>query len=127
MTVTALNFVVSTNEDWRDTLEIKKGDPAEHVDLTGSTFEAHMRAPIESLIPDMILSTANTRLFFDPDQDDEDLKGRLSFNVPKELMQYVVPATYEIDILWTNPEGQVDRIVAGKVIAQRGVTRTVNL
>jgi hypothetical protein len=127
MSVTNLDFIVSTNEDWRDTMEIKEGDPLAFVDLTGSTFAAHLRAPIESLIPDLIMDTTNGKLFFDPDQADEDLVGRLSFNVPKAEMQYIHPATYEIDILWTNPDGLVKRIVAGKVYAQRGVTRTVNL
>lgn len=123
MSLTIVNFIVSTNEDWQDSLLIQSGDPLEAVDLTGSTFKAHLRAPIEALSPEIELSTANERLFFDPDQADPDLKGLLSFNVPHAVMRYVAIGTYSMDIVWTNVDGVVDRIVNGTVQVQRGVTR----
>lgn len=120
MSLTIVDYLVATNENWRDSVTLESGDPAGPVDLTGSTFRAHLRQPAEALHTVLVCTTENGRLVI---ADQEEDTGVLAWNVPVEVLQYIEPGEYAYDVVWTDAEGNIDRFMAGKVTIQRGVTR----
>jgi hypothetical protein len=120
MSLTIIDYLVLTNEDWEDGLVLDDGgDPAEPLDLTGSSFRAHLRPAPGSLLVTLEASTANGRLVI----ADNPESGTLNWNVPKALMATIEPGEYVYDIVWTKPDLSSDTVAAGTVTVHRGVTR----
>jgi hypothetical protein len=123
MSMTVIEYLVLTNEDWVDTLELttlaedEEDDPAP-VDLTGSSFAAHIRTSPDALNKIVIATTGNGRLVVA-----EPANGLLAWNIPAEEMAVIEPGVYFYDIVWTSADGIIDTIAAGHVTVQRGVTR----
>lgn len=123
-----IDFVVGTNEDWRDILTLYEpwdgasdgeAPPAEHdtLDLTAATFAMHLRRAPGDTTAALILSSANSRLGLSGTPTD----GRLIWNVDKTVMSKIAPGIYVHDI--TMAQGGVDRVVArGTVEIVLGVT-----
>lgn len=121
MSLTQVDYLIRTNEDWRDSLELTTGEPesAVPVDLTGSTFRAEIRSAPDLLTVILEASTENDRLVIsDPATD-----GILSWNISTSVMAQLKPGLYVYDIVWTQPNGVVDTFVAGNITIERGVTR----
>ncbi|HEY8356696.1 MAG TPA: hypothetical protein VIL30_04465 [Ramlibacter sp.] len=117
MSLTTVNYLVLTNEDWRDTLELENnGDP---VDLTGSAFRAQLRTTADTLAVALDASTSNGRMVIADAPG-----GILSWNVAPEVLEDMEPGTYVYDIVWTTPGGVEDTIVDGTITLKRGVTRS---
>lgn len=131
MSYTEINYLVSTNEDWRDGLTIASGEGNEEgpVSLVGSSFIAHVRRAEDALAIVMVASTDNGRLVIAEELDtgsDPESVGVLLWNVTDdEVRQHFEPGSYVYDILWFEPGGTVDMIVAGKIEVVRGITRPV--
>lgn len=120
MSLTIVDYLVRTNEDWRDSLNLTSGvgEEAEPVDLTGSTFAAQIRSSPDALFVLLEASTTNGRLVIA-----DAAGGVLSWNITADEMATLVPATYAYDIVWTNPDGLIDTFVAGTLTVERGITR----
>lgn len=128
MSYTEINYLVSTNEDWRDGLTIASGEGDEPVSLVGSSFIAHVRRAEDALAIVMVASTDNGRLVIAEELDtggDPENAGVLLWNVTDDEMRLIEPGEYVYDILWFEPGGTVDMIVAGKIEVVRGITRPV--
>ena len=120
MSLTIIDYLVKTNEDWLDGLFLDDGaDPPEPHDLTGSSFRAHLRASPESLVVVLECSTANGRLLIASDPE----TGGLAWNVMKAEMKLIEPGVYHYDMLWTKPDGHEDVVAAGTITVERGITR----
>jgi hypothetical protein len=120
MSLTIIDYLVLTNEDWVDSLLLDDGgDPAEPVDLTGSEFLAQLRSEPGSLTVVLEASTDNGRLVISSEPE----TGGLSWNIFQDEMRLIEPGVYHYDIVWTRPGGYADTIVAGKVTVERGITR----
>lgn len=128
---TEINYLVATNEDWRDGLEIATGEAEERtpVSLIGSSFIAHIRRADDALNAVMVASTDNGRLVIAEEMGtggDPESVGVLLWNISDdEVRQHFEPGEYVYDILWFEPGGGVDMIVAGKIEVVRGITRPV--
>lgn len=121
MSLTLVDYLVLTNEDWRDTLDLFVGDDPETgdpVDLTGSSFRAQLRTSEHTLNVSLECSTTNGRLVVD-----EPASGRVSWNVPPEILRTLEPGVYVYDMVWTNAGGVEDTFIAGTVTIKRGITR----
>lgn len=120
MSLTIVDYLVRTNEDWRDSLSLTTGvgDDAEAVDLTGSTFSAQIRSTPDTLLVLMEASTTNGKLVIA-----DAAGGVLSWNIAADEMATLVPAIYAYDMVWTNPDGIIDTFVAGTLTVERGITR----
>jgi len=121
---TEINYLVSTNEDWRDGFLIEEA--AAPVDLTGSSFIAHIRETENTLSIVLAASTDNGLLEIAPDQGDtgSETTGVVSWNVPETTMRLIEPGEYVWDIVWIDADGNQDMIAAGSVEIKRGITRT---
>ena len=118
--LTIVDYLVLTNEDWRDGLVITADDDGDvPVDLTGSSFLAHIRDNADRLHVIVTASTDNGKLVVsDPPTD-----GVLSWNINADEMATITPGDYVYDIVWTTAGGVIDTIIAGKITVKRGVTR----
>lgn len=120
MSLAIIPYLVLTNEDWEDGLLLDDGgDPAEPLDLTGSSFRAQIRASEASLLVILEASTDNGLLAVDSDPE----TGFISWNVPRATMAAIEPGEYVYDIVWTKPDTSRDTIVAGTLTVKRGITR----
>ncbi|WAJ27140.1 hypothetical protein [Antarcticirhabdus aurantiaca] len=119
MSLTTVDFLIATNEDWRDALTLTEGEAETPVNLAGSSFVAQLRQPAEALHIILEASTANGMLQITAPTTD----GTVAWNVPPEVLRLIPPGDYAYDMVWTNADGIVDRFVAGKVTIQRGITR----
>jgi hypothetical protein len=123
MSFFTINFAVSTNEDWVDTLaivEIPEGeDDPVPLDLEGTSFLMHIRKAATTLAIVMVLSTSNGRLIIEPDEEDV---GKLTFFVPE--VEMLDPGVYVHDIVWTLADGREINFAEGTLTVKLGVTRT---
>lgn len=118
MSVNVVDYIVATNEDWRDTLDLTSGDADTPVDLTGSIFIAHLRPAPDTLYTTIEASTLNGRIVI------ADAKtGQISWNINTDEMRLIAPGVYFYDIVWISAENAVDNFVAGTVTVIRGITR----
>jgi hypothetical protein len=120
MSLTIIDYLVKTNEDWLDGmfLDDGAGPPVAH-DLTGSSFKAHIRTEPDSLTVVLECSTDNGRLLISSDPE----TGGLSWNVMRAEMRLIEPGVYHYDMVWTRPGGYADTVIAGTVTVERGITR----
>lgn len=121
---TEIDYLVLTNEDWRDGIVIEDDDGP--VDLTDSTFVAHIRETANKLSIILAASTDNGLLEIAPDQGDtgSETTGVVSWNVPETTMRLIVPGEYVWDIVWIDADGNRDTIAGGAIEIRRGITRT---
>jgi hypothetical protein len=120
MSLTIIDYLVLTNEDWEDSIELDDGaeDP-EPLDLTGSSFKSQLRTEEGSLTVVLECSTDNGRLVIDADP----LTGKVSFNVSKSMLSLMTPGVYVYDTVWIKPDLSQDTVAAGTVTVKRGITR----
>lgn len=125
MSLFTINFAISTNEDWVDTLvftEIPEGEEeAEPLDLAGTSFLMHLRTLPTRLATVLVLSTGNGRIIIEPDEEDV---GKLTFHVPQETVDDIDPGTYVHDIVWTLADGREINFAEGTLTVKLGVTRS---
>jgi hypothetical protein len=118
-----IDFLLPTNQDWNDSFQIgaNTGEDGafEPTDLTGYTFQMHIRRQVDDLDTLMILNTANTRIGISGDASD----GAIAIQVPDEEVQRITPGTYVHDIVMFDADGDPRRIAKGTVTVERGVTR----
>ena len=118
-----IDFLLPTNQDWNDSFQIgaNTGEDAafEPTDLTGHTFQMHIRRQVDDLSAAMILNTANARIAISGDASD----GTIAIYVPDEEVQRIAPGTYFHDIVMFDLDGDPRRIAKGTVTVERGVTR----
>lgn len=120
MSLTIIDYLVLTNEDWTDSLILDDGgDPAEPINLTGSSFEAQLRDAPGSLTVVLACSTGNGRLVISSEPE----TGGISWNVMRNEMRLIEPGVYHYDMVWTRPGGYADTVIAGTVTVERGITR----
>jgi hypothetical protein len=121
---TEIDYLVSTNEDWRDSLLIAEDE--EPVDLTGSSFIAHIRETKDTLSIILAASTDNGLLEIAPNQGETFSvdTGVVSWNVAETTMRLIEPGKYVWDIVWIDADGNQDMIAAGSIEIVRGITRT---
>lgn len=122
MPLYSINFEVSTNEDWVDTLQFQEGSEGSEtpVDLTGTSFLMHIRRTPTQLAEDLVLSTANGRLIIEPAPEDA---GKLSVYVPKDTVNDLTPGPYVFDLIWTMSDGREVNLAAGSLTVNLGITR----
>lgn len=122
MSLYQINFAVSTNEDWVDTLQFQEGPEGSQtpVDLTGSSFLMHVKEAATQLAEELILSTDNGRLIIEPAPEDE---GKLSIYVPQETVNDLNPGVYVFDVVWTMADGREVNLAAGTLTVILGITR----
>jgi hypothetical protein len=124
-----IDFLLPTNQDWNDTFRIGtgEGEDFEPTDLTGCTFQMHIRRAVEDTSAVMILNAANSRLgisLVDPDGDTVTAAdGYVAIYVPDEHVQRIAPGGYVHDILMFDSDGNPKRIAVGTVTVEKGVTR----
>jgi hypothetical protein len=118
-----IDFLLPTNQDWNDSFQIgaNTGEDGafEPTDLTGYTFQMHIRRQVDDLDTLMILNTANTRIGISGDASD----GAIAIQVPDEEVQRITPGVYFHDIVMFDADGDPRRIAKGTVTVERGVTR----
>lgn len=119
MPLVRMDYAVNTNEDWVDTFQIVSGDPPIPVDLTGSTFTAHVRRAATDLDTVIEASTANGKLVVSSPPSD----GLVSWNVPREQLEILKSRDYVYDIVWTRADGREIAFAVGTIDLQLGVTR----
>ena len=122
MSLFQINFSVSTNEDWLDTLSFAaevEGEP-EPYDITDSSFLMHIRKEATKLSTVLVLSTENGRIIVEPAMEDV---GKLTLSVPKETVDDIDPGTYVHDIVWTMGDGREVNLAQGTLTVNLGVTR----
>ena len=123
MSLVTINFAVSTNEDWVDTIAIVEdpgGEDEGPADLTGSSFLMHVRKTAPTLAVMLILSTDNGRLIIEPGEEDA---GKLTFYVAQDVIESIDPGTYVHDVVWTLPDGREVNFADGTLQIALGVTR----
>ena len=118
MAAYVLDFTLAGNEDWKDSLSFVSGDPPSEVDLTGYTFEQHIRETAGSDFAILTCSTENGRLVISTPATD----GVLSWNVPMAVMRSLKPGEYVHDLVLTL-SGVRRRVAAGTVTIVETVTR----
>lgn len=122
MSLWTVNFVVATNEDWRDSISLVtnpgESDEAPY-DLTGSSFSMQLRNVAESLRVVLDLSTDNGRIIV----ADPETGGNLSIFVPKSAIDEIGPGSFSHDIIWTRGDGAIVNLAAGTVTFTLGITR----
>lgn len=112
---TKIDFLISTNEDWLDALVLKDGEN-NPIDLTGSTFRAHIRREPDALTVVLNATSANGLLVI--------LESAAAWNVPfATIVEKLNPGTYAYDFLWTDADGVVTRIAEGTLTVELGITR----
>lgn len=123
MSYTEINYLVSTNEDWRDAMQIEDDDGP--VSLAGSSFIAHIRRFQDDLAVVLECSTSNGLLTIADGQDEtaSQTVGVLSWNVTDDVLRLIEPGEYVYDVLWSEPGGSVDMIAGGSIQIVRGITR----
>ncbi|WP_019997235.1 hypothetical protein [Aureimonas ureilytica] len=119
MSITLVNYLVSTNEDWRDAIALVQGEAEDPVDITDDEFVAQLRLPVEALHVLLEASTTNGFLQIVP----PGTTGLLAWNVPASIMRTLPPGIYPYDMVWTREGNAIDRFAAGIVTIERGVTR----
>ena len=124
-----VDFVVQTNEDWRDILTLYEPwegmdgstpPPAEQpkIDLTDAVFSMHLRSEVDATIVALSLTSANGRIGLSGTPAD----GKIIWNVDVAVMATVAPGIYVYDLVMTQDE--VERVIArGTVEVVKGVTR----
>lgn len=120
MTLFSINFAISTNEDWVDSLVFVSGEEQEPLDLSGSSFKMQLRTVPEKLTKIDEFSTENSRLVIEPAIEDV---GKLSIVVPKETVDNISPGVYVYDLVWTMADGRAVNLAAGTVTVKLGITR----
>lgn len=119
MSFTVVDYLVTTNEDWRDALELTDDQDAP-IDLSGSTFLAHIRESSDSLSVALVASTENGRLAI----ADPPTSGIIAWNLAASELALVPPGVYVYDIVWTSAGDIADTVVGGTITVKRGITRT---
>lgn len=116
-----IDFLLPTNQDWNDSFVVGtgEGEDFEARDLTGCTFEMHVRRKVDDTAAAMILNAANARLGISGDPED----GTIAIYVPDEHVQRLAVGTYVHDIVMFDASGNPRRIAVGTVTVEKGVTR----
>lgn len=123
MSYTEINYLVATNEAWRDAIEIEDADGP--VPLIDAFFIAHIRRTPNDLDVVLECSTYNGRLVIADGQDETagENVGVLSWDVPVEILRLIEPGSYSYDLLWFEPGQEPDMIAGGTIQVVRGITR----
>lgn len=114
-----IDFLLPTNQDWADSFTIQAGDPLAPVNLTGHTFQMHIRHHVEDLATVMILTSGNGRIGI----SGSPANGTVAIYVPDDEIKHLEPGEYAHDILMFDAAGNPRRIAVGTVVVERGVTR----
>ena len=122
MSLYEINFTVSTNEDWVDTLQFQEGVEGDQtpVDLSGSSFLMHVRQEATQLAEVLILSTDNGRVIIEPAPEDT---GKLSIYVSQETVDDLDPGAYVFDMVWTMADSREVNLASGTLTVILGITR----
>jgi hypothetical protein len=121
MSLTVIDYLLKTNEDWQDSIELDDGAVSPTpLDVTGSSFLAHVRTEPDSLDIVLAASTANNMLVIAEDPT----TGVVSWNVPKSVLSLIEPGVYVYDMVWTKADTSEDTVVEGTITVKRGITRT---
>lgn len=130
MSLWKVDFSVSTNEDWVDTIAVVENQGEEDevaYDLTGAELRMQIRSKAETLKVLLELSTDNGRLIIEDPVGDELYPNKITVYVPQATVDNLKPGNvYVYDIVWTRPDSQVINFIAGTVAVNLGVTRDDN-
>lgn len=118
MSVIIVDYLVYTNEDWRDTLQLTTGEDETPIDLTGCSLRAHVRKTKNTLKKLIDASTLNGRLVIV-----DAPAGVVAWDVPVAEIELIEPGVYPYDMVLTDADGNVDAFAAGTLTIERGVTR----
>lgn len=130
MSIWKIDFSVSTNEDWVDTIAVVEnpgeGDEAPY-DLTGASLRMQIRKTAPVLKIELDLSTDNGLLIIEDPVGDEPYPNKITVYVPQATVDNLKPGNvYVYDIVWTQPDGRLINFISGAITVNLGITRDDN-